>query len=128
MPHNDCGVFGTSCQFCAVVGKLAEPDFVAVLSENLLSVAWELFPTNEERTYTHTDETDEAMLYNKYYNLFIVFLSLYVSLKLLKYYSHSRFKSSTVYLSPCAVHCVWVLTGCRRGPAARTQSPVQCPA
>lgn len=52
MPHNDCGVFGTSCQFCAIVRKLAEPDFVAVFSEYLLSVAWELFPTDEEQTHT----------------------------------------------------------------------------
>ncbi len=46
MPHNDCGVFGAGCQFCAVIGELAEPDFIAVFSKCLLSVARELFPNN----------------------------------------------------------------------------------
>lgn len=44
VPHNDCGVFGAGRQFCAVVGELAKPDFIAVFSEDLLSVAGELFP------------------------------------------------------------------------------------
>lgn len=46
MPHNNCGVFGPGRQFCAVIGELAEPDFIAVFSKNLLSVARELLPKN----------------------------------------------------------------------------------
>lgn len=44
MPHNDGGIFGPSCQFCAIMGEFAEPYFIAVFSENLLCVAGELFP------------------------------------------------------------------------------------
>lgn len=44
VPHNDCGVFWPGCQFCAIIGELAEPDFIAVFGENLLRVARELFP------------------------------------------------------------------------------------
>lgn len=51
MPHDDSGVLGPGRQFCAVVGKLAEPDFVAVLSENLLGVAGELFPEDWEHPH-----------------------------------------------------------------------------
>ena len=44
LPNDDSRVFGASCQFSAVVGELAEPDFVTVLCEDLLRVAGELFP------------------------------------------------------------------------------------
>lgn len=58
LPHNDCGVFGASCQFCAIVGELAEPDFIAVFCENLLCVAGELFPLHTH-TRTHTNQKHE---------------------------------------------------------------------
>lgn len=52
LPHNNCSVFGPRGQFGAVIGELAEPDFIAVFCENLLSVARKLFPTNTQ-THVH---------------------------------------------------------------------------
>ncbi len=44
LPYDDRGVFGPRGQLGAVVGELTEPDFIAVLGQDLLGVAGELFP------------------------------------------------------------------------------------
>lgn len=51
LPHDHCGVFGSSGEFGAVVGELAEPNLVTVFGQNLLSVTWELLPKHQ--THTH---------------------------------------------------------------------------
>lgn len=77
MPHDDCGIFGPSCQFCAVIGELAEPHFIAVLSENLLGVARELFPRDKEDMHAKTQiYTHNTFLYCK-----IKYNSVYVNEK-----------------------------------------------
>lgn len=119
VPHNDCGVFGTSRQFCAIIGKFAEPDFIAMFSENLLSVAWELFSTDEE----HTNKTDKMM----FPNTIICFLPLFASLKLLKCYSHSSYKSCISAHELFISCCMWVLpaAGVVQQQGHRIQSSVQ---
>lgn len=49
LPYNDCRVFGSRGQFGAVVGEFTEPDFIAVLGQNLLGVAGELFPRDNSK-------------------------------------------------------------------------------
>lgn len=44
LPYDDCCVFGPRGQFGAIVGEFAEPYFIAVLCQDLLGVAGELFP------------------------------------------------------------------------------------
>lgn len=48
LPYYDCCVFRSRGQFCAIVGEFTEPDFIAVLGQNLLGVAGELFPGDTE--------------------------------------------------------------------------------
>lgn len=46
LPDNHSCVFRAGGEFGAVVGELAEPDFIAVLCEDLLCVTGKLFPAN----------------------------------------------------------------------------------
>ncbi len=75
VPHNDCGVFGPRCQFCAVVGELAEPDFIAVFSENLLSVARELFPKVWE--HAHIRQTSSFIMQIARNSILLLFILPY---------------------------------------------------
>lgn len=61
MPHNDCGVFGSRGQFGAVIGELAEPHFIAVFGEDLLGIARELFPADNNTQTSGSEDIEERI-------------------------------------------------------------------